>query len=298
MAKLRPLLTFAEAARLGSFAAAAREMGLTPSAVAKSISRMEQELNLRLFHRTTRRVALTPEGELLYARCRRMLEEVEEVESFATDLGQSVSGVLRIDTPITYGKLVVLPLLAELARSHPLLKIDVRLSDKFADIVGEGLDAAIRVGHLQDSALRSRPFDVQHLGVYASPDYLQRHGTPLGPEDLAHHECAVFRRPTTGRPRPWDFRQDGRPVEVVPRARFHLNDGEGLVSLAAAGAALIQVPDYMTRALLAQGALVEVLAHYRPDPMPISVVYSSARHIPLRLRLLIDQLAAGSGGRD
>lgn len=298
MANLRALMAFAEVARRHSFAAAARELGLTPSAVTKSINRMEQEFNLRLFHRTTRQVALTPEGELLFARCQRMLHEVEEVESFATDLGQAVAGVLRIDAPITYGKLVVLPLLAELGQAHPLLQCDVRLSDKYADIVGEGLDAAIRIGHLQDSTLRSRAFDTQRLGVYASPAYLQRHGQPARPADLTRQECAVFRLPTSGRPRAWHFKEDGKESELVPHARFSVNDGEGLIALALSGAALVQTPDYMARSLLEAGVLKEVLASYRPDALPISIVYSSARHVPLRLRMLIDHLCSRNSAQE
>lgn len=293
MANLRALLTFAEVARRNSFAAAARELGLTPSAVTKAISRMEQEYKLRLFHRTTRSVSLTPEGELLYARCERMLKEVEGVEAFAGDLGQSVSGELRLGAPITYGKQVVLPLLARLAQSHPLLQCEVRLSDRFADIVAEGLDAAIRVGHLQDSSLHSRAFDIQHLGVYASPAYLARHAAPNTPADLDRHVCAIFRMPTSGRARPWQFTVEGQPLELAPQPRFQVNDGEGLITLALCGAALVQTPDYMAREHLASGALIEVLPGFRPEALPISIVYPSARHIPLRLRLLIDHLCAG-----
>jgi LysR family transcriptional regulator, regulator for bpeEF and oprC len=290
MSSLRLLLTFSEAAKQQSFSGAARELGLTPSAVAKSIARLEQELGLRLFQRTTRRIALTAEGEALQARCRRVIKELEEVETLAADLRGLPTGLLRLDMPISYGKLVVLPLLAELTRAYPQLRLDLRLSDKYSDVVGEGLDAAIRVGHLHDSALVARPFDVQRLGVYGAPSYFVRRGRPARPADLAAHDCAVFRMPTSGRDRPWQFEEDGTALELHPVVKYHVNDGEGLIALAAAGLALVQTPDYMARSALKEGALVEVLGEYRTRPLPISVVYPSARHVPLRLRLVIDCL--------
>lgn len=292
MSSLRLLVAFTEAARRGSFAGAARELGLTASAVAKAVGRLEEELHVRLFHRTTRRISLTPEGEALYARCRGVLHELEQVQALAADLGQVPTGVLRVDCPITYGKLVVLPLLASLAIAHPQLQLDVRLSDRYADVVGEGLDAAVRVGHLEDSSLVARKVDVQRLGIYGAPSYLARHGRPRVPADLERHDCALFRLPSTGRNRPWQLEVDGRPVELQPRARYHVNDGEGLIALASEGVALVQTPDYMARASVERGELVEVLAEHRPAALPIAVVYPSGRHVPMRLRVFVEHFAS------
>lgn len=295
MSSLRLLLAFTEAAKQGSFAGAARELGLTPSAVAKGVGRLEEELHVRLFQRTTRHIRLTPEGEALYARCRGVLDELEQLQALAADIGHVPSGVLRVDCPIAYGKLVVLPALAELARAHPQLQLDVRLSDRYADLAGEGLDAAIRVGHLEDSSLVARRFDVQRLGVYGAPAYLARRGRPTTPAELDHHERVLFRMPSSGRDRPWQLEEAGRALELRPRARYQVNDGEGLIALATAGLGLVQTPDYMARAALDAGALEEVLEAYRPAPLPISIVYPSARHVPLRLRLLVDHLLAAVG---
>lgn len=284
---------FAEAARQKSFARAARELGLSPSAVAKSVLRLEHQLRLRLFQRTTRRVTLTQEGEAFYARCQRVLDELAELSAAAAEAVRAPTGVLRIDAPITYGKKVIVPLLARLAQRHPELRLDVRLSDQYTDVIGSGVDAVVRVGEVADSRLVARRIGAQQLAVYAAPDYLARKGRPRKPADLAAHDCAVFQMPTSGRYRPWEFVVKRKPVALHPAPRHVVNDGEGLVSAACAGLGLVQVPDYMAQEALAAGALEEVLAGYRARPTPISVVFPSSRHMPPRLRAFIDAVIAG-----
>jgi DNA-binding transcriptional LysR family regulator len=292
VSSVRLLLAFAESARRASFAAAARELGLSPSAVAKSVARLEADLNLRLFHRTTRRVALTQEGEELYERCRRVLDELGELEQLAASAATEPAGVLRIDVPVTYGKQVLIPVLAALAQRHPALRLDVQLSDRYADVIGAGLDAVVRIGALDDSRLVARVFDRQHLGVYGAPGYLRQRGRPQVPADLAQHDCVVFRMPSTGRVRPWQFAVRGKPVALMPPDRYGMNDGEGIVAAAIAGLGLAQVPDYMAAPAVAAGQLEEVMVRHRPKPLPIALVYPTRRHLPLRLRVLIDALVA------
>jgi len=288
---IRLLQAFAEAAKQRSFAKAARELGLSASAVTKSVQRLEQQLRLRLFQRTTRHVALTQEGEAYYARCRRVLDELAELSLMAAGAERAPAGVLRLDVPITFGKKVVLPAIARLVRRHPGLRIDVRLSDHYADLVGSGLDAVVRVGDVADARLVARRIGQQQLAVYAAPEYLRRRGRPRKPADLQKHECIVFQMPTSGRHRPWEFLDKGKPLVLHPRPMHVLNDGEGLVIAAAAGLGLVQAPDIMAAEALAAGALEEVLPGYRPKPMPISIVFASSRHMPARLRAFIDALA-------
>jgi DNA-binding transcriptional LysR family regulator len=285
------LLAFTESARHRSFAAAARELGLSPSAVAKGVLRLEQQLGVRLFHRTTRRVGLTPEGEALYERCRRIVDELAALEDVAGRASRSPTGVLRIDAPITYGKQVVLPACGELVRRHPEISLDVRLSDEYADVIAGGLDAVIRVGPIADSRLVARPIDRQQLRVYASPRYLARRGRPQHPNDLAEHECLVFRVPTSGREYAWQFADGRKRVALHPNARYVVNDGEGLAVLAATGLGLAQLPDYMARDAVKARRLVEVLERHAPPPVPISIVFPSNRQVPPRLRAFIDLLA-------
>jgi DNA-binding transcriptional LysR family regulator len=284
------LLAFTESARRANFAAAARELGLSPSAVAKNVMRLEQQLGVRLFHRTTRRIGLTAEGEALYERCRRIVDELAALEEVATSATRTPGGVLRIDAPITYGKQVILPVCGRLAQRYPELRLDLRLSDEYADVIAGGLDAVIRVGAIADSRLVARQFDAQQLRVYGARGYLDRRGRPSHPRDLKDHDCLVFRIPTTGREYAWQFVEGRKRIELHPPSRYLVNDGEGLAALAASGLGLVQLPDYMARDAVKARQLEEVLVRYKPPPVPISIVFPSSRHVPLRLRVLIDAL--------
>ena len=291
MTGLDLIVSFASAARHASFASAARELGLSPSAVAKNIARFEAQLGIRLFHRTTRQVTLSQDGEDMYARCQRILEDVESLEAAATEARSGPRGTLRIDMPVTFGRRVVLPVLMKLMARHPALKIDARFSDQVVDIVKEGLDAAVRIGPLADSSLVGREFDQQFIWTYASPAYLARHGEPGSPDELTKHTCLLFRLPSSGRDRPWQFHFGKRDFSLMLESGMRLGDGEALVQAAAAGLGLLQVPTYFAEHDVKRGRLVEILQRYRPAPLPISLVYPSHRHIPLRVRALADALA-------
>jgi LysR family transcriptional regulator for bpeEF and oprC len=290
MAGLQQYLAFAATAKHGSFAAAARELGGTASALAKAVGRLEGSLGVKLFHRSTREVSLTPDGERLFHRCQRVLAEVEDLQAEAAGTRASPSGLLRVDLPIVYGKRVVLPLLAALVQRHPALEIDVRLHDSYVDLVRDGIDLAVRVGALQDSTLVARRIDRQVTVLCASPAYLQQRGTPRRIEELAGHAAVLFRQPTSGRNRPWRFRQRGTPVEMNPLARVRVNDGEGMIEAAKLGLGLCQLPDNMVQGELARGELVEVLPACRPEAEPISVVYPSGRLLPARVKAAIEAL--------
>ncbi|HXD05328.1 MAG TPA: LysR family transcriptional regulator [Burkholderiaceae bacterium] len=290
MSGIQQFLAFAQAARRGSFAEAARDLGGSPSSIAKSVARLEAALGVKLFHRTTRRVSLTADGEQLFRRCERVLMEVEDLQAEAAGVRATPSGTLRIDMPITYGRRIVMPLLARMALQHPGLKLDVRLQDSFADLVRDGLDVAIRAGTLHDSSLVARRIDWQQLIVVASPQYLAARGTPRRVEDLAKHSAILFRQPTSGRNRAWQLRQGRRQLELHPAHQAQVNDGEGMVTAAVAGLGLAQVPDYMASDEIERGLLVEVLPGHRPAAMPISAVMPSSRLMPPRVRLLLEVL--------
>ena len=292
MHSVQQLVAFADTARHGSFAAAARENGSAPSSLAKAVARLEASLGVRLFHRTTRQVSLTPDGERLFERCQRLLAEIDDLRAEAAGVRSSPSGVLRVDLPIVFGRKVVLPVLARLAREHPGLALDVRLQDGYADLVKEGIDVAVRVGALKDSTLVARRFTSQSLVLVGSPAYLRERGTPRRLEQLQRHQAIVFRMPSSGRPRPWQFRQDGRAVDLHPPTTLRMDDGEAMVQCALLGLGLAQVPHYFVDTLLAGGDLVEVMPGLRPAPMPISVVYPAARLVPQRVRVLVDALVA------
>lgn len=296
MQSLQQLAAFAETAKHGSFAAAARETGSAPSTLAKAVARLEAALGVKLFHRTTRQVSLTPDGERLFLRCQRLLAEVEELQAEASGVREAPSGTLRIDVPIVLGRRVILPVLARMSRQHPGLALDVRLHDAYVDLVKEGIDAAVRVGALRDSSLVARRFGTQSMVLVASPAYLQARGTPRRLDQLAAHDALLFRMPSTGKDRPWQFRRRGKPVELHPASRVRLNDGEALVEAARLGLGLAQLPDYFVRDEIRRGELVEVLPAARPAALPVSIVYPGARLVPLRVRLLLQELEAVGRG--
>ncbi|SNT00001.1 transcriptional regulator, LysR family [Noviherbaspirillum humi] len=288
-------LAFACAARHRSFARAGRELAVTPSTVAKRIGGLEQELGVKLFHRTTRQVTLTVDGEVLYARCEKILADIGELENLAAGANAMPRGELRLNLPITYGKRVVMPVLTRLLRTHPELRADVRLSDQQCDLIKEGMDAAVRIMPLVDSRLASRQVDEQALILCASPAYLQEHGRPSHPAQLHGHGFIVFRNPTSGRERPVQLQAAGEVLDLHPAYRMIVDDGEGMVQAARHGAGLTQVPDYMAAEEMARGRLVEVLADFRPPAMPVCVVWPGNRLMPARVRAFIDALAAHCG---
>jgi DNA-binding transcriptional LysR family regulator len=290
MKGLQQFLAFAQTARRGSFAAAARDLGSAASTLAKSVARLEASLGVKLFHRTTRHVSLTPDGERLLLRLERVLAEIEALQVEAAGATAAATGTLRVDLPIAYGRRIVLPLLADLAGRHPALQLDVRLHDGYADLVRDGLDLAVRIGELRDSTLVARRIDWQQLVLVASPQYLARRGEPRRIEDLAAHATVVFRLPSSGRQRPWQLRHGCRDVDLHPVANVLVNDGEGMVAAARLGLGLTQIPDYMVDDDLAAGTLVEVLPGSRPARMPVSVVYPSNRLLPPRVRVALDAL--------
>jgi DNA-binding transcriptional LysR family regulator len=292
MRGLQQLMAFSATAKLGGFAAAAREQGVTPSTLAKAVARLERELSVKLFHRTTRKVMLTPDGERLYERCKRVLSEVEDLRADALGTRATPSGVLRINMPVYYGRKFVMPLLVALVREYATLQLDLRFSDKFADLVAENLDLAIRIGTLTDSTLVARRIDQQKLLLCASPGYLAEKGTPRRIEDLASHDAIAFRLPSTGRQRPWQLRQSGTPVELLPHAKVFIGDTESLVDGVKTGIGICQLPDNLVLDELASGEILEVLPACRPEPMPISVVYTSGRLLPARVRVAIEALDA------
>ena len=290
MAGLQQFIAFAETAKHGGFAAAARELGVAPSTLAKSVARLERTLGVPLFQRTTRQVRLTPDGERLNQRCRRVLAEVEELQAEASGSRAQVSGTLRIDMPVFYGRQFVLPKLAPLLERHPALRIDARLSDQWVDMVREGSDLAVRIGAMSDSTLVARRIDQQVLVLCASPAYLEARGAPRRLEDLAAHDAIVFRLPSTGRERPWQFRQRGKAVELRPDARVRINETESLLAALRLGLGICQVPDMIVREACARGELVELLPACRPEPMPIQVVHPPGRLLPARVRVALEAL--------
>ncbi|KQR78425.1 hypothetical protein ASG35_08235 [Burkholderia sp. Leaf177] len=292
MKNLRQFMSFAAVARNSSFAAAARELGLAPSSVAKSVARLESDLGVRLFHRTTRAVRLTAEGDALFARCARLLEEIEALELSAAQSPEAPSGTLRVGAPIGYGTRKIVPVLNRLLEAYPLLDVDLRLTDERVNLVTEGLDAVVRIGALDDSGLVARRIDEQHLVLCASPAYLKANGALRSVAEVEHRAVILFRMPTNGRERPLEFVVDGQSVQLRPRSRFSLSHGDAMVEAVLDGAGIAQVPEHMAERHFREGTLVELLPECRPAPLRVNVITPGSRMMPPRVRVFIDALVS------
>ncbi|SDR20904.1 DNA-binding transcriptional regulator, LysR family [Paraburkholderia fungorum] len=290
MKNLSQFLNFSAVARHRSFAQAARELGLAPSSVAKSVARLEKDLGARLFHRTTRALTLTEEGRTLFAKCESLAAQIDALDLMSLGESDEPSGMLRIGAPIGYGVRIVLPLLARLRELHPALEFDLRLSDGRVAVLDEGFDAVVRIGQLEDSTLIAHKIDEQQLVLCASPAYLSMHHPIRSIHDLAHHTVIVFRLPTHGRDRPLEFIEKGRPVTLTPNTSFRISHGEALAEAAVLGIGIAQMPQFLAQQHLAEGALVELLPRCRPTPLAVNLVLPGSRVRAARVRALVDAL--------
>lgn len=289
----RALSVFVHASDSGSFTATARALGMSPSAVSKTVSRLETALGVRLFERTTRRVRATAEGLALQVRCRQVLDDLRSARDCLQAQAGAVQGLLRVSLPVAYGRQVAMPRLAALLRAHPRLRIEASLSDRRVDLIEEGFDAALRIGELRDARLVARRIDAVDYVVCAAPDYLRAHATPTHPRELEALDC-VPACGHDGRPCGWGFRIDGSDWTPTLAARLALDHGDALPIAALAGAGLVYVQRYLVAGALADGRLRQVLAEFMPPPLPVSVVYPAARFAPPRLRALVEELTARS----
>ena len=235
------VITFVVAARSSSFTQAAERLGVSKSAVGKAIARLEERLGTQLFHRTTRRISLTADGEAYFVACSTALEEIGTAESGLGPGGGEPSGRLRVDVPVAFGRRVVAPLLFEIANKYPALQLNLTFSDHLVDPFEEGIDLLVRFGELQDtSGLVARRLTRQRWAICASPDYLARFGTPKTLEELGQHRCIVGHR--RGQPLTWRVTEAGKTVRYAPTSTHQIGDGEVMILSAVAGAGLCQMP--------------------------------------------------------
>ncbi|QSQ13039.1 LysR family transcriptional regulator [Myxococcus landrumensis] len=290
--RLSGVLVFVQAAEAGGFALAAQRLGLTRSAVGKSIARLEQRLGTRLFQRTTRQQRLTEDGQVFYERCARALSELEAAEA-ALDSGRSEPmGRLRVTASVLFGRHLVAPLLWELAREHPGLELEMSFSDRVTDLIEDGYDLAIRVAPLADpSGLAARKLGAQMMVVCASPDYVARHGRPRTLEDLTRHEALTYGR--QGQSKPWLFPDEkGGDTPVRVRGRLRLDDLEAIADAATQGLGIAWLPCWLIAERLHRGELVDVLEGVGRHGNEIFAVWPQNKHLPVKVRRAIDLLAA------
>ena len=290
---------FCLAAELKSFTAAAVEAGVTPAAVSRSVARLEERLGVRLFVRTTRQIRLTEAGQTYYDQCREALGRLVEAEREITGQQAEPSGTLRISVPTSYGHYRVLPLLPGYRALHPQVKVEIHLSNRNIDFADEGYDLSIRVRPPAESNLIGRKLEDAEVVLVAAPAYLKARGVPAQLADLAGHDCILFELPSSGRRVDWMFRENGAEIDVPVAGNYTVTDDVlGCVTLARHGAGLVHTFRFIVEADLRSGALVELLPHMGGRSRPITLLYPSSRHVPLRVRSFVDFLVANLGRGD
>lgn len=288
------ITAFVTTAQQGSFTAAAERLGLTKSAVAKSVARLEERLGLKLFQRSTRRLSLTPDGERYLASCQNALDILEQAEAELSAHITRPAGRLRVDLPTAFGRQRVLPLLLETAQRYPELSLAVTFSERFVDLIEEGIDLVVRIGELADSSgLVARRLTTQKLVICASPEYLLLEGEPETPDALSRHRCVVGVR--RNQPISWLLKEpDGQIHRFTPPATHELADGEAMLNAVLAGCGLSQLPVWLVGEHLENGTLREVLTGHSGGEMPISALWPKSRQILPKIRHVVDALVAAA----
>lgn len=286
---LSGIATFVAVARAASFTQAGEVLGISKSAVGKAVARLEGRLGVKLFHRTTRRLALTADGEAFFAVCARALEGIAEAEG---SLGSKLlvpAGRLRVDMPAAFGRKVMLPVLLGIGKAYPALQLTLTFTDHVIDLVEEGVDLAIRFGTLEDSGdLVARRLTGHRWVICAAPSYLAVHGAPQVPDDVAGHQCIVgYRR---GRPLAWHISQDGQPTRLAPPPTHQIGDGEAMIDAAVAGIGLCQMPLALMRPHIEAGRLVTVLDTWTQREVDVHAVWPRTAHLRPKVRHVVDTL--------
>ena len=288
MDRLSTLELFVRVVERASFSAAAADLGISRPVATAAIKDLERRLGTRLLQRTTRHVQPTAEGEAYYRRCVSILADLEDADRNA---GGGVGGLLRVDVPGNLARRLLLPALPAFLAEHPGLTVHIGESERFVDLVREGVDCVVRAGKLDDSDMVVRPLGVMQEITCASPDYLARYGTPGSPHDLDGHMMVGFVSSRTGRAMPLEFQVEGKTLDVMLPSRVLVSGADAYAVAARLGLGLVQAPHHRFENDLAPGALVEVLADFRPEPTPVSILYASKRHLSPRVRVFVDWVA-------
>lgn len=286
------LLLFARVADLGSFSRAAERLGMPKSTVSRRVSALENQLGERLLVRSTRKLSITEFGQSVLEHARHVAEDVEAAASLAQNRQTAPSGTLRVTMPSDIAHTILWPMLAQFTQRHPGIQLEIDLSARFVDLIGENVDLAIRPGTLRDDAsLAARRLATFSLGLYASPAYLKRRGTPSAPEDLLQHD-ALLGLSRTGEPVPWILFRGSERWQGRPPARAVANSPELLMRMALKGAGIAIANDRFALEHVRHKALACVLPKWRPAPVPLWAVFPGRRLMPAKTRVFIDALTA------
>lgn len=288
MDQINQMQLFVRVAETQSFSAIARERNIGQSTVSKQIAALEDHLGTRLLNRSTRLVTLTEQGAQYFESCKAILDAVAEAEAGLTHKQMAPNGLLRMACPASFGVHEIAPLLPSFQEKYPNLEIELVMSDHFVDLVEEGVDLAIRIGDLIDSALIAKRLGATRRMLVASPDYLARAGTPLDLKDLQNHNCLVNTGYATVNR--WQFIGPDGPASVKVRGQLKANHSEALAQALIQGAGIGLLPVWLVSQGLNAGKLAQVLPQYSPRPLPINALYPPGRFIPMKVRYTVDML--------
>lgn len=286
MDRIQALHLFTRVVDLGSFSRAATELGIGQPAVTKQIARLEKEMAARLLHRTTHGIAPTEVGSLYYEKCKLIVHHDEEARSVAALMQSQVQGVLRISTSIAFGRRVLAPMVLDFMRTHPRLQVDLSFDDRYANLVEQGVDMAIRMGRLADSTLGATYLGVSPWVAVASPPYLYQHGAPATPDALGAHDALVYS--TAQGDALWHFTAPGEPTKAIPvNGRLRSNNLSVLLEAARNGFGVAVLPQYVAAEALRDGEIVPILDHWTLPAQEIHAVYPSPRMVPAKVQELL-----------
>ena len=290
--RLDSLMIFVQAAKHRSFSAAARQLGMSPSAVSRAVQRLEDRLGSRLLNRTTRSLSLTDDGARFYESGRQILSDLEEAELSLRRSQSTPSGVLRINLIPSMARLHIMPALPKFVEQYPELKLEISLSDRRVDLIEDGIDAVVRVGSSPDSNLIMQILGTAKEVVCASPAYVAKYGKPQTPEELQQHQCINHVIPQTGRVRDWRFQQDGQVTTVDVAGPLTIDHAETVTAAAIAGAGIIQLYNFVVGDAIASGQLVPLLEKYTLPGVPIAVIYAQKRYLSAKVRVFVEFIQA------
>ncbi|MCL1140625.1 LysR substrate-binding domain-containing protein [Shewanella pneumatophori] len=278
---------FVAVAEAESFTKASQRLGISTAQVSRQISALETRLASKLFHRTTRKVSVTEVGRIYYQHCRQVLDGLEEAERAITNLQTSPRGLLKITAPVTYGEKTIAPLINDFASLYPELEVKLNLSNQKLDLVDEGYDLAIRLGHLEDSSMMAKKLSSRTQYVCASPSYISTYGIPHSLSELDQHNCLI------GTMDYWRFQENGKTRNVRVKGNLSCNSGHALVDAAIKGIGIVQLPDYYVLPYIEAGELTALLEQNRQPEEGIWALYPQNRHLSPKVRMLLDHLNAG-----
>lgn len=293
MDRFDAMQAFARVVETGSFTKAAQTLHMSKTSVTQLVQQLEARLRVRLLNRTTRKVNVTADGAAYYERVIRVLADIDDAETSLSDASVSLRGRLRVDVPSPFARLILIPALPAFHARFPEIQLDMGVSDRMVDLIGENVDCVVRGGELTDQSLMARHVGDLQLGVYAAPGYLERAGWPLHPQELenTHHRVVGFRWARTGRLFPYAMHRDGERVQGQGRYVLAVDDGNAYLAAGLAGLGVLWLPDYMARGAMASGELVPLFEDWRLDPMPMYVAFPPSRHVSAKLRVFIEWVA-------